>query len=318
MKKLQLKTYNDFFKSIWNTFTALSTFCGRIDIVFDLYLKHSIKASERRRRVSVEEIETLISSFDQALPVEFDRFWPLSKTKLQYQKFSAWIIENLDGENFEKQLFLGGSQKEDKNACLSFSNGLAKVERLLQCSHEEADDRLFYHANHALKVGNYRSILIATSDADIFASATQNFKKLSCHDLAELWYVSGGGNSRTFFPIHDLANSLNPNLMDVLVPAQSVSGADALSKVSTKAAVVREAQVNHELLTGFGQDPLTEEMIKNAETFLLRCISKHKVDSFDELRYIVYHEKHLHFDLERFPPTSDSIRQHILRYTRHL
>ena len=135
MKKLQLKTYNDFFKSIWNTFTALSTFCGRIDIVFDLYLKHSIKASERRRRVSVEEIETLISSFDQALPVEFDRFWPLSKNKTALQQqFSAWIIENLDGENFEKQLFLGGSQKEDKNTCLSFSNGLAKVERLLHIS----------------------------------------------------------------------------------------------------------------------------------------------------------------------------------------
>ena len=46
---------------------------------------------------------------------------------------------------------------------------------VLQCSHEEADDRLFYHANHALKVAIYR-ILIATSDADIFASATQNFK----------------------------------------------------------------------------------------------------------------------------------------------
>ena len=34
---------------------------------------------------------------------------------------------------------------------------------------------------------------------------------------------------------------------------------------------------------------------------------------FDELRNLVYHEKHLQFDIERFPPTSDSITQHILR-----
>ena len=37
------------------------------------------------------------------------------------------------------------------------------------------------------------------------------------------------------------------------------------------------------------------------------------VDSFDELRFLVYHEKHLQFDIERFPPTSASIKQHILR-----
>ena len=54
-------------------------------------------------------------------------------------------------------------------------------------------------------------------------------------------------------------------------------------------------------------------MIESAEQFLLKCITKHCVDTFDELRLMVYHEKHLQFDIERSPPTSDSIRQHILR-----
>ena len=53
-------------------------------------------------------------------------------------------------------------------------------------------------------------------------------------------------------------------------------------------------------------------MIANAEKFLLKCITKHDVDPFDELRFIVYNEKYLEFDSERFPPTSDNIRQHIL------
>ena len=53
-------------------------------------------------------------------------------------------------------------------------------------------------------------------------------------------------------------------------------------------------------------------MIANAEKFLLKCITKHDVDPFDELRFIVYNEKYLEFDIERFPPTSDNIRQHIL------
>ena len=54
-------------------------------------------------------------------------------------------------------------------------------------------------------------------------------------------------------------------------------------------------------------------MIAVAEKFFLKCITKHDVDTFDELRFIVYHKKYLEFDIERFPPTSDNIRQHILR-----
>ena len=31
------------------------------------------------------------------------------------------------------------------------------------------------------------------------------------------------------------------------------------------------------------------------------------VDTFDELRFIVYHEKYVQFDIERFPPTSEKV-----------
>ena len=55
------------------------------------------------------------------------------------------------------------------------------------------------------------------------------------------------------------------------------------------------------------------EMIANVEKFFLKCIAKHDADSFDEMRFIVYHEKYLDFDTECFPPTSDNIRQHAMR-----
>ena len=50
-------------------------------------------------------------------------------------------------------------------------------------------------------------------------------------------------------------------------------------------------------------------MIADTEKFLLKCIAKHDVDTFDEMRLIVYHEKYLELDIERFLPTSDNIRQ---------
>ena len=47
-------------------------------------------------------------------------------------------------------------------------------------------------------------------------------------------------------------------------------------------------------------------MIADNEKFLLKCITKYDVDTFDELHFIVYHEKYLEFDTERFSPTSDN------------
>ena len=52
-------------------------------------------------------------------------------------------------------------------------------------------------------------------------------------------------------------------------------------------------------------------MITIAEKFPLKCVTKHDVESFDELCYVVYHVKHL--PIERFPPKTNSISQHILR-----
>ena len=53
-------------------------------------------------------------------------------------------------------------------------------------------------------------------------------------------------------------------------------------------------------------------MIADAEKFLVQCITSDDTNNFDDLCFNVYHEKHLQFDIERFPPTSASIRQHIL------
>ena len=58
---------------------------------------------------------------------------------------------------------------------------------------------------------------------------------------------------------------------------------------------------------------MSESMIADAENFLVQCITSDDTDNSDELGFNVYHKKLLQFDTERFPPTSTSIRQHILR-----
>ena len=63
----------------------------------------------------------------------------------------------------------------------------------------------------------------------------------------------------------------------------------------------------------FGKNEISENMINDAEKFLFQCITSDDTDNFDDLRFNVYHKKHLQFDIERSPATSASIRQHILR-----
>ena len=63
----------------------------------------------------------------------------------------------------------------------------------------------------AIKIGNFGSVVIASSDTDIF-------------DLEELWFVSGRGNSGTFFPLHDLANDLDSGLAEVLPAINVLTG----------------------------------------------------------------------------------------------
>ena len=57
---------------------------------------------------------------------------------------------------------------------------------------------------------------------------------------------------------------------------------------------------------------LKDQIITDAESFLVKCISPNCcIECFDELRHKTYYDKTFSFNLEKFPPTSESIRQPI-------
>lgn len=86
------------------------------------------------------------------------------------------------------------------------------------------------------------------------------------------------------------------------------------SKVDMESQVIKEGANNgYKLLYYFGRDQLSEQMITDAAKILFNCTINYAVDTFSELCFIAYHEKHLQFDIECFPPASDSIRQYIMR-----
>ena len=55
VKTLKLSTYSDLLGNLWETFTSLSHSCNRIDIVFEVYIDHPIKTSERKLKGNSRE-----------------------------------------------------------------------------------------------------------------------------------------------------------------------------------------------------------------------------------------------------------------------
>ena len=87
--------------------------------------------------------------------------------------------------------------------------------------------------------------------------------------------------------------------------------------MGTKKKAIKKGNKNaYNLLCYFGKNEISESMIADAEKVLVKCITSDDIDNFDDLRFNVYHKKHLQFDIEQFPPTSASFRQHIHPYLK--
>ena len=87
--------------------------------------------------------------------------------------FTKWVKECQ--KNGSCTIFLGGLQEQDENMCIQIENGSSTIERLLQSSHEETDDRFMFHLNHAVKVGKYHNVAAASPDIDVFVCAIHHF-----------------------------------------------------------------------------------------------------------------------------------------------
>ena len=90
--------------------------------------------------------------------------------------------------------------------------------------------------------------------------------------------------------IHDLVEKMSVDIIEILPGVPALTTCDTTSKIGTKTAALKTANTcGYEHLCFFGKHELTNEMIYNAKQFLLRCILNEKLDSFDDLRYDVYH-----------------------------
>ena len=223
VKKLKLRTYEDLLNYLWSTFKNIASNTNRIDIVFDVYLETGIKQQERNRRgKKCQIVETKINSIRQNLPIELDKFWGSSDNKMQLQQiFITWLRDTYSGE---KPVYLGGAIPDDITSCIKICGDHTSSQRLLKCFHEEADDRMLFHVNHAVRVKNFHKVIVASPDTDVFVNLVYHFTCWIYADLEQLWMISGKKGSQTAVPIHLLKEKLDNNIVDILPVVHALTG----------------------------------------------------------------------------------------------
>ena len=285
---------------------------SRIDIVFDCYRKDSIKALERQRRgESSDAVRMTVSNINQPLPPakHFERFWSMSENKISLQQFFiTWIIDNYEGE---KPVYLGGCHVNDIDQCYQLMNGIVTKVPALKCSFDEADDRIMFHLNHAVKTEHFSFVHVVSADTDIFVCLMYHYLSWNMYGLQELWMHHNGSAS----PLHESVECLPNEVVRILPAIHALTGCDTTAKIGTKLQAFNAAKKEeHFKLAEFGLRPLDEEMICSAEKFLLDCMSRtatRSAETFDELRYDKYHTRSSAWTIDKLPCSSDTLRKQI-------
>ena len=110
------------------------------------------------------------------------------------------------------------------------ANQDVNLSRLMPCTLEEADERMFLHALHASE--NYKSILIKTVDSDVATIAISVFHKLPM--LNELCIEFGTRMSLKFIPVHEIAAKMGIVTSQAFLFFHALSGCGTTSSRSGK------------------------------------------------------------------------------------
>ena len=134
----------------------------RIDVVFDVYLPNSLKASTRDKRGTGARTRVTPTT---KIPTNWQEFMRVDENKTELFHFLA---DCLMETNFPNKLLL--TTRDDK----VLSRPDVNIDLISPCSQEEADTRLVLHCHHAALCGAH-IVAIKTVDTDVVVLAVSYF-----------------------------------------------------------------------------------------------------------------------------------------------
>lgn len=285
---------------------------ARIDVVFDTYRKLSIKGMERERRCS-----DTANQFKNISPghrvQQWRRFLSSSTNKTSLIEFinKEWKEPSYRQKLNGKILFTTCG-----STCILLTEEAWENVEELECTHEEADTRLFLHAEHVSKSGGYKAIIIAAEDTDVFVLALA----LSSSISVPLFQRSGTQNRQTFTNISMVSHALGKDVCNALPALYSFTGCDSVSSFTGKGKlcclkIVRRETEYQEMFGQLGQEwDVSEELCGQIEKFTcLMYDSKCSTTSINSCRFKLFCSRRGAMESSQLPPCQDCLLQHLKR-----
>ena len=279
---------------------------ARVDIVWDQYRALTIKGGTREKRGTGTR----------------QRVSGSAKVPRNWQEFLTNIDNKKELFSFLSQKIREGHFPGDKDVYITAGHEVHHVgnsSAMDECNHEEADTRVLVHLLHALQRSSLG--LVHTGDTDVVVILLTNFHHIKAtNPAAEIWISFKAGKTTRIMSLNNIATNLGPITCKAMALFHAFTGSDSTSsfKFKGKRYCCKLMQEVPSLMeefativdTPFQTSPRLKEV---AARFVCRLYSNESEDysDVDLVRMRVFSQKTR--DVERIPPTSDALEQHLKR-----
>ena len=327
-------------KEVPESFGALSRFilaktCAEkgkeIHLVFDKVVKPSIKDAERDKRAGslARSSSFHISGPSQKRQGNWLKNLRQDEFKTALNKFLVQDWERDEYANVlkDKKIFITLD-----NRCFSFFNDNGKIVKSevleLRSSHEEADSKMIFHL---MSIPPNKSAVLRCYDADIAMIALANLVHLQ-KDV-RVWMELGlySNNSLRYLYLTQLYQKLGLCLCLALLVLHALTGCDYTASFARKGKVrplklLEKRPKTQEVFGAIARsEELTEEDVREVESFVCAMYGHPKLASIDEVRFELFQKKYSpkknqdpincvrKMDGSCLPPCLSVLKQKILR-----
>lgn len=278
----------------------------RVDLVWDQYRDDSLKTRTRANRGRGTRMKVTPSG---KIPGNWQEFLKPSENKQELFDFLTEGLHHLDMPVGKHVYATSGPS----SICIAGPE-CGIEEPVPDCSHEEADTRIFVHLSHAVKHG-HTSIIIRTVDSDVVVLAVSVAAKLP----VQIWLAFGTGKKFRYFPAHECAQLLGKSRSMALPFFHAFTGCDTVSSFSSvgKKTAWTTWEMYDEVTQAFNdlsclQLPPSDENIALLERFVVLLYDRTSNQVTVNSARLYLFTKKLR-QIENIPPTKGSLLQHINR-----
>lgn len=280
----------------------------RVDIIFDQYDLKSAKSGTRtKRNVKSRKVRRIIDRRENLLPSSWSSFIGLTENKQNLIQFLTSELQKKMGLLQPTQtLVIAGGMNDGRLVVSNHDRPEEMVKQHMNSTHEEADSRMILHVIDAANCG-FERIIVRSRDTDVLVLLIHHKHRFN----GNVWMSAGTSKCPRFIPINDVCGSLTPDQTVALPAYHAVTGCDTTSQFSGRGKKSTwKAFSAHPTLLKLDNET-GEFNLNDAETFVMKIYSpSSKATDINDLRHDMFHRV---ADLEKLPPTRDSLKQHLLR-----